>query len=62
MAVIEGTTENKALVTRLLADLQDRRFDVSGAVLFVIDGSKALTKEIPAVFGAKGGDPPMLNS
>jgi len=53
LAVMEGTTENKALVTRLLADLADRGLDVSGGVLFVVDGSKALTKGIPAVFGAK---------
>lgn len=53
MAVAEGTTENKTLVTRLLADLQDRGLDVSRGVLFVVDGSKALTTGIPAVFGAK---------
>ena len=51
LAVAEGTTENKTLVTRLLADLQDRGLDVTGGVLFVVDGSKALTKGIPAVFG-----------
>jgi len=53
LAVAEGTTENKTLVTRLLADLQDRGVDVSDGVLFVVDGSKALTRGIPAVFGAK---------
>ncbi len=53
LAVMEGTTENKTLVTRLLADLQDRGLDVSGGVLFVVDGSKALTRGIPAVFGKK---------
>jgi putative transposase len=53
LAVMEGTTENKTLVTRLLADLQDRGLDVSKGVLFVVDGSKALTKGIPAVFGNK---------
>ncbi len=53
LAVVEGTTENKTLVTRLLADLQDRGLDVSNGVLFVVDGSKALTRGIPAVFGAK---------
>jgi len=53
LAVMEGTTENKTLVTRLLADLQDRGLDVSAGVLFVVDGSKALTKGIPAVFGDK---------
>jgi hypothetical protein len=36
LAVMEGTTENKTLVTRLLADLQDRGLDVSGGVLFGI--------------------------
>lgn len=53
MVVMEGTTENKALVTRLLADLQDRGLDVSNGVLFVVDGSKALTQGIRAVFGDK---------
>ena len=53
LAVMEGTTENKALVTRLLADLQDRGLDISKGVLFVVDGSKALTKGIPAVFDDK---------
>lgn len=46
LAVMEGTTENKALVTRLLADLQDRGLDVNNGVLFVVDGSKALTQGI----------------
>ena len=53
LAVAEGTTENKTLVTRLLADLQDRGLDVTDGVLFVVDGSKALTRGIPAVFGPK---------
>lgn len=53
LAVVEGTTENKTLVTRLLSGLQDRGLDVSKGVLFVVDGSKALTKGIPAVFGDK---------
>jgi transposase-like protein len=53
LAVEEGTTENKTLVTRLLAGLADRGLDVSEGVLFVVDGSKALTKGIPAVFGDK---------
>ena len=53
LAVMEGTTENKTLVARLLADIQDRGLDVSGGMLFVVDGSKALTKGIPAVFGEK---------
>jgi hypothetical protein len=39
--VAEGTTENKAVCTRLVADLADRGLDASGGVLFVIDGGKA---------------------
>lgn len=53
LAVMEGTTENKTLVTRLLADLADRGLDVTDGVLLVVDGSKALTRGIPAVFGDK---------
>lgn len=53
LAVMEGTTENKALVTRLLSDLADRGLDVAGGILFVVDGSKALSRGIPAVFGNK---------
>lgn len=53
LAVVEGTTENKTLVSRMLADLDDRGLDVTDGALFVVDGSKALTKAIPAVFGRK---------
>jgi putative transposase len=50
---VEGTTENKAVCTRLVADLADRGLDDSRGVLFVIDGGKALQRAIRAVFGAK---------
>jgi putative transposase len=53
LGVAEGTTENKAVCTRLVADLQERGLDASGGVLFVIDGGKALERAIRGVFGAK---------
>jgi putative transposase len=53
LAVVEGTTENATLVRRLLADLADRGLDASGGLLFVVDGSKALSSAIPAVYGSK---------
>jgi putative transposase len=42
LAVAPGTTENKAVCRRLLNDLEDRGFDPSEGVLFVIDGGKAI--------------------
>jgi putative transposase len=48
----EGSTENATLVSMLLADLVDRGLDPEQAILFVIDGGKALRKAITAVFGA----------
>jgi putative transposase len=53
LGVAEGTTENTAVCTRLVADLRDRGLDASRGVLFVIDGGKALDKAIRAVFGPK---------
>src|SRR5438128_9073485 len=47
----EGSTENATLACTLLADLIDRGLDPEQAILFVIDGSKALRKAIKAVFG-----------
>lgn len=46
-----GDTENKTVVTHLLADLSDRGLDASGGILFVIDGSKALAAGVRRVFG-----------
>ncbi len=40
----EGSTENATLARSLLADLVDRGLDPERAILFVIDGSKALRK------------------
>jgi putative transposase len=47
----EGSTENATLVRTLLADLVDRGLDPEQAILFVIDGAKALRRAINDVFG-----------
>ncbi len=47
----EGSTENATLARTLLADLVDRGLDPEQAILFVIDGAKALAKAIREVFG-----------
>lgn len=48
-----GDTENKTIVTHLLADLSDRGLDATGGLLFVLDGSKALAAGVKKVFGDK---------
>ena len=53
LGVVEGSTENAVVCTRLVADLADRGLDPSKGVLFVIDGGKALAKAIRATFGHK---------
>lgn len=47
----EGSTENATLARTLLADLVDRGLDSEQAILFVIDGGKALRRAIKDVFG-----------
>ena len=47
----EGRTENATLARALLADLVDRGLDCEQAILFVIDGGKALRRAIKDVFG-----------
>jgi transposase-like protein len=47
---VEGSTENATLVTDLLVGLRDRGLDVTRPVLVVIDGSKALSAAVRAVF------------
>jgi transposase-like protein len=47
----EGSTENATLARTLLSDLVDRGLDPGQAILFVIDGGKALRKAIRDVFG-----------
>jgi putative transposase len=47
----EGSTENATLASTLLADLVDRGLDPEQAILFVIDGGKAIRRAIKDVFG-----------
>jgi len=47
----EGSTENAAVATALLADLVDRGLDVGQGVLCVLDGAKALRKAVRDVLG-----------
>ena len=46
-----GDTENKTIVTALLADLVDRGLSADGGLLVVIDGAKALAAAVRKVFG-----------
>ncbi len=48
----EGSTENASVAKALLRDLIERGLPSDQALLFVIDGSKALRKAIRDVFGA----------
>jgi putative transposase len=47
----EGSTENATLARALLADLVDRGLDPEQAILFVIDGGKAIRRGIKDVYG-----------
>jgi putative transposase len=49
----EGSTENATLARSLLADLVDRGLDPGQAILFVLDGGKALRRAIRDVFGER---------
>ena len=48
-----GDTENKTVVTSVLADLVARGLSVEKGVLVVIDGAKALVAGVAKVFGDK---------
>jgi transposase-like protein len=47
----EGSSENAAVATALLADLVERGLDVEQGVLCVLDGGKALRKAVRDVLG-----------
>jgi transposase-like protein len=51
LGIRQGSTENTAVVTALLSDLRDRGVNLDQAMLFVVDGSKALTAGIRRVCG-----------
>jgi putative transposase len=53
LGVVEGTTENAAVCTRLVSDLATRGLDAEHGILFVVDGGSALDKAIRSVFGGK---------
>jgi putative transposase len=53
LGVVEGSTENATVCTKLVSDLEDRGLDASEGLLFVIDGGKAIRKAVRDVFGAK---------
>jgi transposase-like protein len=48
-----GDTENKTVVTGLLADLVARGLSADGGILAVLDGAKALAAGVHKVFGDK---------
>jgi len=51
LGLVEGATENAAVVQALLDDLTRRGLDPAVPRLFIIDGSKALSKAIRRTFG-----------
>jgi putative transposase len=53
LGLYEGATENTTACIGLLSDLEARGFRTDRAMLFVIDGSKALAKAIRAKFGTR---------
>lgn len=52
LGLAEGTTENAATCKALLSDLIERGLPTDRAVLFVIDGGKAIRKAIRDAYGA----------
>jgi transposase-like protein len=52
LGVVEGATENAAVVQALLDNLIDRGLDPEICRLFVLDGAKALSKAVRRTFGA----------
>jgi putative transposase len=53
LGLYEGATENTTACSGLLSDLEARGVRTDRAMLFVIDGSKALAKAIRAKFGPR---------
>ena len=50
LGLVEGDTENATVVKDLLAGLRDRGMDTTRPILAVLDGAKALTAAVNAVF------------
>jgi putative transposase len=51
LGVVEGSTENAAVCTRLVSDLAGRGLNATRGVLFVVDGGKAIAKAVGDVYG-----------
>jgi transposase-like protein len=51
LGLVEGATENAAVVQALIDNLVERGLDPKVCRLFIVDGAKALTKAIRATFG-----------
>jgi len=51
LGVVEGSTENAAVCTRLVSDLAARGLNATRGVLFVVDGGKAIAKAVDDVYG-----------
>lgn len=51
LGIWEGATENKVSCTDLLTNLLERGLKIDNGILTIIDGSKALSAAIKAVFG-----------
>jgi len=52
LGLVEGATENAAVVQALIDNLIERGLDPKVCRLFIVDGAKALTKAIRRTFGA----------
>jgi len=61
LGLYEGATENTTSCIGLLSDLEARGVRTDRAMLFVIDGSKALAKAIRAKYGARALSSPDAN-
>jgi len=53
LGLYEGATENETVCTALISDLTSRGLRTDRSMLFVIDGSKGLSKAIRAVYGKR---------
>jgi putative transposase len=53
LGLYEGATENETICTALISDLSSRGLRTDRSMLFVIDGSKGLSKAIRAVYGKR---------
>jgi putative transposase len=52
LALVEGATENAAVVQALVDNLIERGLDLKVCRLFIVDGAKALSKVVRRTFGA----------